>query len=931
MKKLKGLSIVLTAVVAINSFAFSKNAAAADAQENTKAKLVSIQQDNKVNGSYGYIPSGIKVKKGDKYYKSAQMPPQYDLRSSGYVTPIRNQGSLPSCWTFSTYGSLESVEKKKDGQTYDFSEINMVTHNEAVAANEGGNNIIASAYLVAWKGPVFESDDPYPNPADLDNITVTDGIPARYHVQDIIYLPSRSSSTDNQEIKNAIIQYGAVSSSYYHDDSYYIDKGQASYYCDRATKGNHAITIIGWDDNFAQSNFLKQPPGPGAFLCKNSWGDDWGDNGYYYISYYDANLGTDSNAVFNGLESKDNYNNMYSNTDKPQDKYYYNAQNAGNKYIAKGDEVVSAVGFYTFAQDVSYEVYIDKLNGSTVNKPFNMVSSGSLSQGGYHTIKLDNKVKVSNGEQFMIWIKLIGDNYWGSSDSSAVNSYYIDSDGIGRAEIAFGINAYTINYDASSYVSIASEDPSNGELTMDKPITLTYSDNISVGSGYNNISLKDENNVDVSKSVTISGNKLTVKETPQNHLNGQLKLYVPKDAVKNAAGKYNYSDYNKTFNVYAADSTIVKFQNSALENAIRKQLNKLSGNITAYDMKKIEELNLYGLGLNSLSGLEYAVNMETLKLEYNHVVSLAPLKYLRNLRELNLYDNEIKDISMLSNLTGLETLDISYNHIRDITPLHNLKRLSSLGMSGNLITNISIVADMTSLSDIAFRDNLVKDITSLENLIIRKNNSDLSLSMGDNYIDFSEGSKATHTRDILNKYNVFYYGDTYQKTGLNVVEVNGHGSFDSAINALSGEKIVIEFNSPIKLEENAGDYISMQDQSNNLYKTSVKAVGNYLIITPIDIIKSFSYVTIGIGSGVVINCNDESEVNTSKKLYFYIDSDRYGDFNNDKKVTVLDLAQLSSQYNKTIDSAAVWDSSKDLNKDGVIDIYDFAALSNYIN
>ena len=50
---------------------------------------------------------------------------------------------------------------------------------------------------------------------------------------------------------------------------------------------NHAVTLIGWDDNYSRENFnsASNVTSNGAWIARNSWGDDWGEAGYFYISY----------------------------------------------------------------------------------------------------------------------------------------------------------------------------------------------------------------------------------------------------------------------------------------------------------------------------------------------------------------------------------------------------------------------------------------------------------------------------------------------------------------------------------------------------------------------------------------------------------------------------------------------------------------------
>ena len=61
--------------------------------------------------------------------------------------------------------------------------------------------------------------------------------------------------------------------------------------------------IIGWDDHYSRDNFNQPPEGDGAFICANSWGGEFGDDGYFYVSYYDTNIGI-HNILYSGIESQ---------------------------------------------------------------------------------------------------------------------------------------------------------------------------------------------------------------------------------------------------------------------------------------------------------------------------------------------------------------------------------------------------------------------------------------------------------------------------------------------------------------------------------------------------------------------------------------------------------------------------------------------------
>ena len=106
--------------------------------------------------------------------------------------------------------------------------------------NDGGNFEMALAYLSSWLGPVLETDDPYDAQSALSAV-----FNSTVHVQNALFL-KRNSYTDNDEIKKAILNYGAVSTSMMYDDRFLID--DKYYYCGVNYESDHAVTIVGWDE-----------------------------------------------------------------------------------------------------------------------------------------------------------------------------------------------------------------------------------------------------------------------------------------------------------------------------------------------------------------------------------------------------------------------------------------------------------------------------------------------------------------------------------------------------------------------------------------------------------------------------------------------------------------------------------------------------------
>ena len=203
---------------------------------------------------FGLIPPPVDL----SYLDRQEMPqalrplmllaPNYDLRPLGKVTPVRNQGPYGTCWAFATLGSMESY--LMPDESLDFSENNIVNLDGFdYGFNSGGHYFMSMAYLADWRGPVDEADDPYPDPSGSPA-----GLAVRKHAQQMRVIPGKSSPTGNDIIKQAVMDNGAVYASYYHNN-YYWNPAHNTYHYPGSSRGNHAVTLVGWDDDFDRNKF----------------------------------------------------------------------------------------------------------------------------------------------------------------------------------------------------------------------------------------------------------------------------------------------------------------------------------------------------------------------------------------------------------------------------------------------------------------------------------------------------------------------------------------------------------------------------------------------------------------------------------------------------------------------------------------------------
>ena len=360
------------------------------------------------------------------------IPSQYnnDYEHLLYSTSVKNQEPYGMCWAFSAVACAEADALKNHGASsdIDLSEWHLgyfLYHGQRVGTGDtvlpgstpyyncGGNAVFATFVLSNWIGFANESVAPYQTLVNNKNATIAQSkMYETEYVIDNLYL---YEPDEIEDAKSAILTYGAVTTSYYSDSRYINDDYYAHYY-PNTRNPNHGVTIVGWDDNYPKENFSNgygTPSKNGAWLVKNSWGADWGLNGYFWISYEDKTI--DYYAAIDVVPSN-TYNTLYQHDGGVSPSYYPTISKMANAFTANKNELLSSVGLLIYdasvkQSDYNYTVYIYKnpTSLSVTNSSFGFTNlvysqSGSLSAAGYHNIKLTTGVPLNKGDTFVVRI-----------------------------------------------------------------------------------------------------------------------------------------------------------------------------------------------------------------------------------------------------------------------------------------------------------------------------------------------------------------------------------------------------------------------------------------------------------------------------------------------------------------------------------------------
>lgn len=366
---------------------------------------------------------------------TGELPVSCDLRDRGLITGVKNQGQDGTCWAFATTDVLENAMLRTgryDAATLALSPMQLVytqfndladpdgglaADHIAVSSHKtllmmGGADIYECYALAAGRGPVTAATVPAAS-ADLPaDFTLAD---EDVYQHDAVRVTGvlRLNGDDVTGMKSLVAAGYALTFSLVYDHANILkgSDGTVSYYDTTPDQAdNHSVIVVGYDDRYAASHFRTAPAGDGAWLCRNSWGEDWSDGGYFWASYYGN--GRSMICTYDVAEADwcDHTYQYDGGASTRRDLTYGGTGSMANVFTAGSPQRLTAASFWCLhsaGTDYTVRVYTGLTDPTDpTSGRLAAAVSGTTGFAGYQTVTLPNTVGLRAGETFAVAVTL---------------------------------------------------------------------------------------------------------------------------------------------------------------------------------------------------------------------------------------------------------------------------------------------------------------------------------------------------------------------------------------------------------------------------------------------------------------------------------------------------------------------------------------------
>lgn len=455
---------------------------------------VSIAHSKTTGGiNYGYLKSDLQDNTTTESARTGVLVKASNLPSSDGSTSkiVKDQRPWGTCWAFSGIGTMEYAADKKESKNHIFSEEMMLrnftkksdTGYQLTDKDDGGNEFMAAGYLVSH-GAVSSSllynaknslmELPYMESTKKQ--TAYRATDVKFFQKD--YKEDASLTQDSiEQIKKAVYNNGGVAA-LANWNYLYIKNDTMNTTDSNARQGlNHAVVIVGWDDDYNKSNFLHTPKDNGAFLVRNSWGTN--DHGYYWVSYEDKSIvPTYTIQDYEKTASNERIYNLEEGA--LCSTVAINKKTAGfvNIFSLNGKEQLDKISFYTSDVGAEYQIYyvpLDQNGNLDLNGMKAISESGTVNYEGYYTKQIKSPIIKQGKVAIMVVIKSSGKNTSmgaeGTYDTASAK-YYVPSISKGESYLVtdYGSqDSYKENY-ANWTIKLTTRNANDKSVTQDNKI-----------------------------------------------------------------------------------------------------------------------------------------------------------------------------------------------------------------------------------------------------------------------------------------------------------------------------------------------------------------------------------------------------------------------------------------------------------------------------